>query len=1524
MAFRSISGSRLVGQGKPQQTPITLDVAVYEGAIAYGDDGNLYFSNGTAWLVLEDSGGAVQGLTGIQGTDGLQGGYGPGFTVVGSVADVDSGGDPQATLNAAFSSPSTGDAVIDEADDELWVYNGSSWVNVGSFRGVQGFQGDTGVQGLQGTLGNEGIQGRTGFRGFQGTQGFQGSTGIQGTQGIQGLQGTQGVQGIQGTTGIQGDVGDQGTQGVQGPQSIQGTTGIQGDLGIQGTTGSYGGISFEYGFSTDVTATDPGNSNIKYNNSDQANATLIYINENANPGARDISDLLNAFDSLTNPVKASIKITKVSDTSVFALWDITNITDNTGWFTFNVTSIGQSGAFVDADDVIISFVESGAQGIQGPQGTQGLQGVQGFVGFQGVQGPQSLQGTQGIQGTTGIQGLQGVQGFTGAQGTQGVQGLQGHQGVQGGSGFQGMQGTDGNQGTQGLQGQIGYNGGLTYMWGFNNSTTEGFPGLNSWLLNNSDVTLATKLYIDDLTDSGRRVDELFNYLDAVTSNPKGQIFIRTPKDNTGGYQFLIFEYTDWVWGVTGTGSDWGHFVISLVEQSELGGTDLSPGTDWDAITGTYGTDAVFTFNPSGNAGSQGAQGTQGHQGVQGLQGVQGTQGPQSIQGTTGIQGAQGIQGVEGARDFTVTNLSSIAYVIDGVNNPDLNLLRGFTYRFIVNAPGHPFEIRSGSASGSAYNTGVTNNGTDSGEITFRVPGNAPDTLYYSCTVHAGMNGQLNISDLGPQGIQGVQGFQGTDGIQGNDGLQGTTGAGAQGAQGIQGDLGFQGTQGFPGPIGPQGIQGTSGLQGGGGVQGATGSFGGVTFDYTWNSQTTLADPGIGNVSVNNSTYASANVLLIDDRDDNFTLLVPFLQTIDDSTSPIKGHVKITSKTNVDQFILFAINSLTDENGYFNVSVSYISGSVSGTWSNGEDVTITFARTGDIGPVGPQGIQGFEGFQGAQGLGGGVGGQGTQGLQGLQGGPGPQGTPGFIGGDGIQGAQGLQGPQGAQGTDGTDGDEGIQGNDGFQGTQGLSQQGTQGFQGSQGIAGIGATGIQGFQGIQGDALQGHQGTQGNSGPPGFGNQGIQGMQGFQGTIGGEGIQGVQGLGGQGTSGLQGIQGTDGEEGLQGVQGETGDGNQGTQGFQGAAGIGNTGVQGNDGTQGVQGIIGESGVGGTQGVQGFDGSQGFQGIGGGLGDTGNQGVQGIQGGPGFQGDTGAGSQGIQGGQGIQGLLGIQGFPGQGTQGLQGTQAAQGVQGERGFQGTQGMQGFGPAGAVTNIQNVHETSVQDTALFITMVEGGNTTQPLRATTGPNPGGESNFFYTSDVDELTVENLQVEGNVNVVGSITADSFTASGASDFHLASNNYLSMGNTAASPYSRLGWLTTNNSVSLEVNTSVTSNFVIKPLTGSNLFTFQVATGNFTATGDIESNSDIRLKENIETIPNALEKVSNMRGVYFDMKSRPGVRKVGLIAQEVEEVLPEVVSAAEDGEQIKSVAYGNIVGLLVEAVKELKDEIEQLKNQ
>ena len=103
---------------------------------------------------------------------------------------------------------------------------------------------------------------------------------------------------------------------------------------------------------------------------------------------------------------------------------------------------------------------------------------------------------------------------------------------------------------------------------------------------------------------------------------------------------------------------------------------------------------------------------------------------------------------------------------------------------------------------------------------------------------------------------------------------------------------------------------------------------------------------------------------------------------------------------------------------------------------------------------------------------------------------------------------------------------------------------------------------------------------------------------------------------------------------------------------------------------------------------------------------------------------------------------------------------------------------------------------------------------------------------------------------------------------------------------------------------------------------------------SPSDRELKENIFTIENGLDKVMKLRGVEFDWTatSRKGQHDIGLIAQEVEEVLPEVVSVktlrvgefGRDGDEkdFKTVNYEKMVGVLVEAVKELKAEIEELK--
>lgn len=101
---------------------------------------------------------------------------------------------------------------------------------------------------------------------------------------------------------------------------------------------------------------------------------------------------------------------------------------------------------------------------------------------------------------------------------------------------------------------------------------------------------------------------------------------------------------------------------------------------------------------------------------------------------------------------------------------------------------------------------------------------------------------------------------------------------------------------------------------------------------------------------------------------------------------------------------------------------------------------------------------------------------------------------------------------------------------------------------------------------------------------------------------------------------------------------------------------------------------------------------------------------------------------------------------------------------------------------------------------------------------------------------------------------------------------------------------------------------------------STGSILAAGDITAFSDVRLKTNIETIEGALGKVGRLRGVTFD-RIDTGQRQAGLIAQEVVAVLPEVVSEGPDG--YLTLAYGNVVGLLVEAIKELRAEVAELRN-
>jgi hypothetical protein len=108
------------------------------------------------------------------------------------------------------------------------------------------------------------------------------------------------------------------------------------------------------------------------------------------------------------------------------------------------------------------------------------------------------------------------------------------------------------------------------------------------------------------------------------------------------------------------------------------------------------------------------------------------------------------------------------------------------------------------------------------------------------------------------------------------------------------------------------------------------------------------------------------------------------------------------------------------------------------------------------------------------------------------------------------------------------------------------------------------------------------------------------------------------------------------------------------------------------------------------------------------------------------------------------------------------------------------------------------------------------------------------------------------------------------------------------------------------------------GTARVSWNISTGDFTAAGNVTAYSDARLKENVQTIQDAVSLTKRLRGVFYD-RIDTGEHGVGVIAQELREVLPQVVS---DNDGTLSVAYGNLVGVLIEAVKELSARVEALE--
>lgn len=329
---------------------------------------------------------------------------------------------------------------------------------------------------------------------------------------------------------------------------------------------------------------------------------------------------------------------------------------------------------------------------------------------------------------------------------------------------------------------------------------------------------------------------------------------------------------------------------------------------------------------------------------------------------------------------------------------------------------------------------------------------------------------------------------------------------------------------------------------------------------------------------------------------------------------------------------------------------------------------------------------------------------------------------------------------------------------------------------------------------------------------------------------------------------------------------------------------------------------------------------------------------------KGDTGPqGNPGPTGSQGPQGNTGATGP--QGSTGPQGPTGPTGPQGPRGADGStdaQSLQGIGPGSFARKDVGSEQVFIGNVAVR----KGGNASIDMTSegvsTATFTMQGDNNFVYyregvpifghpsvsspfTFNIPLFVSGNRVWHGGNDGAGSgCDADTVDGKHASDF-LPSNNP-----TVTSFDASIRLQTTARNAAARLVMQSDGNLVLYTNRDNNdaaIWSIFSQTGPFqvnvpiNCSGNITANSDIRLKSNIRRLTDASEIVSRLSGYRFDMYGKP---HVGVIANEVQEVLPELVSVGEDEAQTLSVAYGNLTAVLIEAVKDLQAEVAQLKEQ
>jgi hypothetical protein len=360
----------------------------------------------------------------------------------------------------------------------------------------------------------------------------------------------------------------------------------------------------------------------------------------------------------------------------------------------------------------------------------------------------------------------------------------------------------------------------------------------------------------------------------------------------------------------------------------------------------------------------------------------------------------------------------------------------------------------------------------------------------------------------------------------------------------------------------QGPQGLAGQPGATGPQGQSADLAGT--DYNWTTDTTDSWPDNGNIRLNAPT--GEGFIYLSDADVHGADQEIFVETMLQSTNPVKGYFVAVRPDNPRWMKMFAVTSGVEAGGYYRLAVLRIV-EVGGTWPNNTPVKLTFIRNGDKGDKGDTGTTGPAGPIGQTGAPGPQGSVGPAGVPGATGTTGPQGPEGIAGPIGPAGAPGAAGPRGAAVLSGNElpPSDALTGQDGdfYINTQlgniyGPKSSGIWGYpigtlygrNGAEWHLGpsvpnpdLGVYGDFYLQTTTGDVFKrwGEDGAWYNvaniRGPQG--NDGVVGPKGDPGTAGAIGAQGPAGsVGATGASGPAGPDGPAGPPGPQGIQGPAG--------------------------------------------------------------------------------------------------------------------------------------------------------------------------------------------------------------------------------------------------------------------------------------------------------------------------------------------------------------------------------------------------